>query len=55
MSISRVINVEDIKRVREILVNGGGESGANINLLAKIGTKRGFQNFESILEEADGI
>lgn len=39
MSISRVISVDDIKKVREILKAGGN---SNTNLLAKIGTKRGF-------------
>lgn len=41
----------DIKQTRECL----GESGKDIKILAKIDNIHGIENFEDIINEADGV
>jgi len=60
--ISKLINIDylcvpftasgaDIQKVRDTL----GAAGQNINIMAKIDTVAGIENFEDILSQSDGV
>ena len=49
---SFVRNVEDVRAIRKVLDENGGE---NIKIICKIENQEGIDNFEEILAEADGI
>jgi pyruvate kinase len=43
---------EDVIKIREVLVNNGGE---HIKIISKIENREGIENFDKILEVSDGI
>jgi pyruvate kinase len=51
IAASFVRSREDIETIRDVL----GPRGAKIKIIAKIENHQGIENFEGILEEADGI
>ena len=52
IAASFVRTAEDVKAVRKILDENGGE---NINIIAKIENSEGILNVDSIIDEADAI
>ncbi|MDR0979317.1 MAG: pyruvate kinase [Lachnospiraceae bacterium] len=52
VAISFVRNAEDVKNVRKVLDDNGGQ---NIKIISKIENQEGIDNFKEILELSDGI
>ena len=52
VSASFIRSAEDVKQVRKILNENGGE---NIKIISKIENKQGIDNIEEIVKESDGV
>ena len=52
VAASFVRNVDDIKAIRQVLNENGGE---NIKIIAKIENREGIDNIEKIIRESDGV
>ena len=52
VAASFIRKADDVREIREILFNNGGE---NIQIISKIENQEGVDNFDEILAESDGI
>jgi len=52
VAASFIRKAEDVREIREVLFNNGGE---NIQIISKIENQEGVDNFDEILAESDGI
>ena len=52
MQLSFIRKAEDVREVRRILHENGGD---RIQIILKIESQEGLDNFDEILEESDGI